>query len=83
MRDRARGHPRPRNSGSHRRLDTFDDRGFDVDLDTGGGLGANNLLLLILDDWGIDASELYNISRPGVRLATCPTFAGSFIPRVS
>ena len=34
--------------------------------------GANNVLLLILDDWGIDASELYNTRRPGIQLATMP-----------
>ncbi len=45
----------------------FDDGGFDVDL--GGGAGGNNVLLLILDDWGIDASELYNTPGPGVQLA--------------
>ncbi|MED5585665.1 MAG: YHYH protein [Verrucomicrobiota bacterium] len=47
----------------------FDDSGFDVDPDTGGGPGAHNLLLLILDDWGIDASELYNSEGPGIQLA--------------
>ena len=34
--------------------------------------GANNVLLLILDDWGIDASELYNAPAPGVQLANMP-----------
>ena len=34
--------------------------------------GANNVLLLILDDWGIDASELYNAGGPGIQLANMP-----------
>lgn len=35
--------------------------------------GANNVLLLILDDWGIDASELYNAETgPGIQLANMP-----------
>lgn len=35
--------------------------------------GANNVLLLILDDWGIDSSELYNTETgPGIQLANMP-----------
>ena len=35
--------------------------------------GANNVLLLIIDDWGIDASELYNTQTgPGIQLANMP-----------
>ncbi|MCP4846462.1 MAG: sulfatase-like hydrolase/transferase [Verrucomicrobiaceae bacterium] len=50
-------------------VDDFDDGGFDVDLEPGGGSGGNNVLLLILDDWGIDASELYNSAGAGIQLA--------------
>ena len=39
-------------------------------------LGANNVLLLILDDWGIDASELYNARGPGIQLANMPNLRG-------
>ena len=35
--------------------------------------GPNNVLLLILDDWGIDSSELYNTAGPGIQLANMPT----------
>ncbi len=36
--------------------------------------GPNNVLLLIVDDWGIDASELYNTETgPGIQLANMPT----------
>lgn len=35
--------------------------------------GANNVLLLILDDWGIDSSELYNTETgPRIQLANMP-----------
>ncbi len=34
--------------------------------------GPNNVLLLILDDWGIDASELYNSPGAGIQLANMP-----------
>lgn len=35
--------------------------------------GPNNVLLLILDDWGIDASELYNTETgAGIQLANMP-----------
>lgn len=37
----------------------FDDNGFDVDLG-GGPEGGNNVLLLIIDDWGIDWSPVDN-----------------------
>ena len=35
--------------------------------------GPSNVLLLILDDWGIDASELYNTPSAGIQLANMPT----------
>jgi len=35
--------------------------------------GPNNVLLLILDDWGIDSSELYNSPGAGIQLANMPT----------
>lgn len=35
--------------------------------------GPSNVLLLILDDWGIDASELYNTPGAGIQLANMPT----------
>ena len=41
--------------------------------DTFSIAGPNNVLLLILDDWGIDASELYNTAGPGIQLANMPT----------
>ncbi len=35
--------------------------------------GPSNVLLLILDDWGLDASELYNTEAgPGIQLANMP-----------
>lgn len=35
--------------------------------------GPNNVLLLILDDWGLDSSELYNTETgPGIQLANMP-----------
>ncbi|MGI9243189.1 MAG: sulfatase-like hydrolase/transferase [Verrucomicrobiales bacterium] len=37
----------------------FDDSGFDVDLDFGPA-GGNNVLLLLIDDWGIDWSPVDN-----------------------
>ena len=40
-------------------LAPFDDSGFDIDLDTGPA-GGNNILLLLVDDWGIDWSPLDN-----------------------
>lgn len=47
----------------------FDDEGFDVDLEF-GPKGGNNILLLIIDDWGIDWSP---IDSPGnVRLPNMP-----------
>ena len=45
-------------------------------LNTYSVLGANNVLLLILDDWGIDASELYNARGPGIQLANMPNLRG-------
>ena len=35
--------------------------------------GPRNVLLLILDDWGIDSSELYNSPGAGIQLANMPT----------
>lgn len=52
-------------------IQPFDDTGFDFDdsiISTGP---QNNVLLLILDDWGIDASELYN-EEVGAQLANMP-----------
>ncbi len=34
--------------------------------------GPNNVLLLIIDDWGIDASDLYNTPGAGIQLANLP-----------
>lgn len=51
----------------------FDDTGFDFDRSIVSTGPQNNILLLILDDWGIDASELYNTSAPGAQLANMPT----------
>ena len=45
-------------------------------LNTYSVAGANNVLLLILDDWGIDASELYNTRGPGIQLADMPNLRG-------
>ncbi len=45
-------------------------------LNTYSVAGANNVLLLILDDWGIDASELYNRRGPGIQLADMPNLRG-------
>ena len=46
-----------------------------VSSDTYTVAGANNVLLLILDDWGIDSSELYNNETdPGIQLANMPNF---------
>ena len=37
----------------------FDENGFDVDLDLGPA-GGNNVLLLLIDDWGVDWSPIDN-----------------------
>ena len=50
----------------------FDDTGFTYDNSIISEGPQNNVLLLILDDWGIDASELYN-TESGVSLANMPT----------
>ncbi|MGJ8697532.1 MAG: sulfatase-like hydrolase/transferase [Verrucomicrobiaceae bacterium] len=34
--------------------------------------GPHNVLLLIVDDWGIDASDLYNTPGAGIQLANMP-----------
>ena len=49
----------------------FDDTGFVYDNSILSQPTTNNILLLILDDWGIDASELYN-TEPGATLAHMP-----------
>ncbi|GAA5479749.1 sulfatase-like hydrolase/transferase [Haloferula helveola] len=53
-------------------LASFDDTGFDYDPSAVPTPPRHNVLLLILDDWGIDASSLYNTS-PGAELANMPT----------
>lgn len=53
-------------------LAAFDDMGFDYDNSIVSEGPKNNVLLLILDDWGIDASELYNAPGPGIQLAEMP-----------
>jgi len=54
-------------------LTPFDDNGFDYDNSIVGQAPQNNVLLLILDDWGIDSSALYNnTAGPGVQLADMP-----------
>ncbi len=55
-----------------RYLAPFDDNGFDYDNSIVSGGSQHNVLLLILDDWGIDASALYNSSGPGIQLAEMP-----------
>ena len=54
-------------------LAPFDDNGYDYDNSIVGTPPRHNVLLLILDDWGIDASELYNSPGPGIQLANMPT----------
>ncbi len=49
----------------------FDDNGFVYDSSILGTGPQPNVLLLILDDWGVDASELYNTEQ-GVMLAQMP-----------
>ena len=53
-------------------IDPFDDTGFDFDDSVIAAPAQNNVLLLILDDWGIDASELYNSPGQGIMLANMP-----------
>ena len=51
----------------------FDDTGFDYDNSLISEAPQNNVLLLIIDDWGIDASELYNTETgPNIQLANMP-----------
>ncbi len=52
-------------------IEAFDDTGFVYDDSIISNGIQNNVLLLILDDWGIDSSELYNI-EPGTLLARMP-----------
>ena len=53
-------------------LAPFDDTGFAYDNSIVSERPQNNTLLLILDDWGIDASELYNTPGSGIQLARMP-----------
>jgi arylsulfatase A-like enzyme len=54
-------------------LAPFDDTGFDYDDSIISEGPQNNILLLIIDDWGIDSSELYNTETgPGIQLANMP-----------
>ena len=52
-------------------ISPFDDTGFDYDSNILSEAPKNNVLLLILDDWGIDSSSLYN-NTPGAQLARTP-----------
>jgi len=54
------------------RLTPFDDTGFAYDNSIVSERPKHNVLLLILDDWGIDASELYNSPGAGIQLADMP-----------
>ena len=56
-------------------IQPFDDTGFTYDTSIINTAPQNNVLLLILDDWGIDASDLYN-TESGVLLANMPTLKG-------
>lgn len=56
-------------------IQPFDDAGFDYDNSVISTGPQNNVLLLILDDWGIDSSELYN-TEPGAQLAYMPNLKG-------
>lgn len=53
-------------------LRPFDDAGFDYDDSFISEGPRNNILLLILDDWGIDSSELFNTEALGIELAKMP-----------
>ncbi|MFK7911992.1 MAG: sulfatase-like hydrolase/transferase [Akkermansiaceae bacterium] len=53
-------------------LSPFDDTGFAYDNSVVSEGPQNNTLLIILDDWGIDASELYNTAGAGIQLAKMP-----------
>lgn len=52
-------------------VEPFDDAGFDYDESIIAQPTNHNVLLLILDDWGIDSSSLYN-TTPGAELANMP-----------
>ncbi|MGB6221358.1 sulfatase-like hydrolase/transferase [Haloferula sp.] len=52
-------------------LAPFDDNGFAYDNSIVSEGPQHNVLLLILDDWGIDSSALYN-EEPGAQLANMP-----------
>ena len=56
-------------------IDAFDDTGFVYDDTIVEQPELNNVLLLILDDWGLDASELYN-TDPNATLARMPNLKG-------
>ena len=54
-------------------IQPFDDAGFVYDNSIISAGPQNNILLLILDDWGLDASELYNTrSGANIQLAKMP-----------
>ncbi|MGJ8724688.1 MAG: sulfatase-like hydrolase/transferase [Roseibacillus sp.] len=54
-------------------IQPFDDTGFDYDSSIISEGPQNSVLLLILDDWGIDSSNLYNTEAgPGIQLANMP-----------
>lgn len=50
----------------------FDDAGFDYDDSVISEGPQNNVLLLIIDDWGIDSSDLFNAEAAGIELANLP-----------
>ncbi len=52
-------------------IPSFDDTGFNYDKSIISEAPKNNVLLIILDDWGIDSSSLYN-TTPGAQLANTP-----------
>ena len=56
-------------------IDVFDDTGFVYDDTIIGQEQQNNVLLLVIDDWGLDASELYN-TDPNATLARMPNLKG-------
>ncbi|MEM9080164.1 MAG: sulfatase-like hydrolase/transferase [Verrucomicrobiota bacterium] len=54
-------------------IDPFDDTGFEYDNSIITQPTENNILLLILDDWGLDSSELYNTETgTNIQLANMP-----------
>ena len=55
-------------------ISPFDDMGFEYDNSIIEANPQNNVLLLILDDWGIDSSELYNTETGNnIQIANMPT----------